>query len=294
MARTDARPVVVGVDGSDGALDAVAWAAAEAVLHGGPLRIVHAFVWPLLKIPTALWHMGPERGLRAHADKILTDAEAIARAVAPDVAVDTAVSTQFPLPLLLEESRNAAYVVVGSSGLGPLGDSLAGSLTVDLVARSHAPVVLVRKTPPPDRTDQLVVVGVDGSPLAAAAVAVAMNEAALRGGRLLAVHVARRGPAAPLRRLLAGTPAKLTLMGNALHGWRRNYPDLPIEERVLIGHPAGALVDLSERATLVVVGSRGRGGFAGMLLGSVSQALLHHAQCPVIVVPSEVATPNVL
>lgn len=79
----------------------------------------------------------------------------------------------------------------------------------------------------------------------------------------------------------------LGVLDKTMPAIRRRYPDLPIEERILSGHAGGALVDLSTRAAVIVVGARGRGGFAGMVLGSVSQALLHHAQCPVIVVPPE-------
>ncbi len=289
MPGAGTRPVVVGTDGSNGALDAVAWAAREAALQGVPLRIVHAFSWPLLRVPTGIWQLGPEEGLTGHAKELLAEAERAALEAAPGIDVGTAMATAFVMPMLVEESRRAAYVVVGSSGLGAVADTLAGSTAVALVARSHAPVVVVRGTPPPEQPEHLVVVGIDGSPLGAAALELATAEAARRKGRLLAVHIGRRGATAGLRRLLARTPAKLTLLDRALAGWRRRYPDTPIEERMLSGHPGGALVDLSRHAALVVVGARGRGGFAGLLLGSVSQALVHHAQCPVIVIPPAVA-----
>ncbi|MEQ7004771.1 universal stress protein [Actinopolymorpha sp. B17G11] len=284
MVTVDSRPVVVGADGSEAALDAVTWAAREAAFRHVTLRIVHAFAWPMLNVPTVLWQEGQEAAMHAHAELVLAEAEKVARSVAPALDVSTEVVTEMALPLLLTASRHAAYVVVGTSGVGALADAVAGSPTVELVAKSHAPVVVVRGTPSPDRAEGLVVVGVDGSPQSAAAVEVGTKEAALRGGRLMVVHVSRHGPAARLRRMLARTPADLTLTGRALTGWRREYPDLPVEERVATGHPAGVLVDLSERASLVVVGTRGRGGFTGMLLGSTSQALLHHARCPVIVV----------
>ncbi|WP_020573909.1 universal stress protein [Actinopolymorpha alba] len=276
------RPIVVGTDGSDGAIDAVAWAAAEAALRKVPLRIVHAFAWTLLHVPAALWRMGPEGGLRAHAEELLEEAVQTARATAPSLEISTAVVTDFPLPLLVEESRGATYVVVGTTGRGAFAEALAGSMTVELVARAHAPVVVVRGTPTPEEADQLVVVGVDGSPLGAAAVEVGVEEAARRHGRLLAVHVVRHGLS--VRFGATDTSAGVRLLNEALAGWREKYPDLSIEERVLSGHAAGALTDLSDRAAAVVVGARGRGGFTGMLLGSVSQSLLHHGRCPIIVV----------
>ncbi|MGW0227132.1 universal stress protein [Actinopolymorpha singaporensis] len=285
MSTETPRPVVVGVDGTQGSLDAVAWAAHAATLRKVPLRVVHAFAWPLLHVPAAMWQLGPEDGLRAHADSLVEEAVRTARDTAPDIEITTTVETDFPLPLLVDLSRDATYVVVGTAGRGSVADVLAGSLTIELSARSQAPVVVVRGTLSPERTDNLVVVGVDGSPLAAVAVEVAVEEAARRRARLLAVHVVRQGVTA--RSGAADTAAGLRLLEEALAGWRHKYPDLPIEERVLMGHAAGHLIELSAAASLVVVGARGRGGFTGMLLGSVSQALLHQAQCPVVVLTRE-------
>ncbi|MFD2080907.1 Nucleotide-binding universal stress protein, UspA family [Actinopolymorpha cephalotaxi] len=285
MSTETPKPVVVGVDGTQGSLDAVAWAADAAALRKAPLRLVHAFAWPLLHIPTAMWEMGPEGGLRAHADSLVEEAVRTARDAAPDIEIATTVETDFPLPLLVDLSGDATYVVVGTAGRGSVADALAGSLTIELSARSQAPVVVVRGTLSPERADNLVVVGVDGSPLGAVAVEAAVQEAARRHARLLAVHVVRQGRGA--RSGAADTAAGLRLLEESLAGWRHKYPDLPIEERVLMGHAAGHLIELSASAGLVVVGARGRGGFTGMLLGSVSQALLHQAQCPVVVLTRE-------
>ena len=282
MPAPSTRPIVVGVDGSDGSMDAVAWAAREAESRRVPLRLVHAFAWPLLHVPAAIWRLGPEDGLRAHAERLLVESTEQARAAAPSVEVSTAVETDFPLPLLVDESMGATYVVVGTSGRGAVAEALAGSTTVELVARAHCPVVVVRGVLPPDRSDDQVVVGVDGSPLGAAAIELGIDTAARRHGRLLAVHVVRHGLST--RFGATDTSAGLRLLGEALASWRDKYPDVPIEERVLSGHAAGALVELSSRASVVVVGARGRGGFSGLLLGSVSQALLHHGRCPVVVV----------
>lgn len=291
MASTDPKPIVVGVDGSESALDAVAYAAREAGVRSVPLRIVHAFVWPLLKVPPVLWQMGPEGGLQAHAEQVLAAAEKTARSAAPGVQVETTVTTGFPLPILVQESRNATFVVIGSPGLGAIPDTIAGSDGAQLIASAHAPVMVVPNTPPPDRTVDLVVVGVDDSSPAAAAVAVAMKEASLRHGRLLAVHITHSRLGATFGRLSG--QSGLRLLDRTLPGWRQTYPEVPIEERIMTGHAGGALVALSSRAAAVVVGARGKGGFAGMLLGSVSQTLLHHARCPVIVVPPKLGQPAV-
>jgi nucleotide-binding universal stress UspA family protein len=300
MPTSAPEPIVVGADGSDAALDAVAYAACEADIRGVPLRIVHAFVWPLLNVPPVMWQMGPEGGLQAHAELVLANAEKAAHAAASAIQVQTAVSTDFPLPLLVQESRSASLVAVGSPAMGALTDTLVGSIGVQLIAQAHAPVLVVPGTPPPDRGGDLVVVGVDDSPCSAVALAVAAEEAALRHGRLLAVHVVRRrvlatlvssagrlGRAGASRFGMVNRASGLGVLDKTLPAIRRRYPDLPIEERILSGHAGGALVDLSTRAAVIVVGARGRGGFAGMVLGSVSQALLHHAQCPVIVVPPQ-------
>ena len=287
-AGSTAAPIVVGVDGTEPALDAVAWAAREAALRGLPLRIVHAFAWPLLHGPT-VWRTGSEARGRAKADRVLADALETALAVAPDSDVVTAVETDFPLPMLIAESSASTYVVVGTSGRPALAEVLVGSMTSELANRAHCPVVVVRRTPPPEFAEDLVVVGVDGSPLATAAVEFGVDEAARRNGRLLAVHVMRQGWT--LRSGGTDTSAGLSLLGEALAGWREKYPELPIEERVLSGHAPNVLAEASDRAALLVVGARGRGGLAGLMLGSVTQALLHYAQCPVLVLCRDGAAP---
>jgi nucleotide-binding universal stress UspA family protein len=283
----DASPLVVGIDESAGAFHAARWAAGEAQRRNLPVRLVHAFAWPLLHVPSGMWRMGPERGLRTHADHVLADAAEAAREAAPGVEVTTAVRTDFALPTLEDESRRATWVVLGTRGSGPIAGAVVGSTTIQLVSCSHCPVVVVRGEVS-TREEELVVVGVDGSPLGAAAIGIGVEEATRRGGRLLAVHVIRQGLSA--RFGTTDTSAGLRLLNEALAGWRQKHPDLPIEERVLSGHAAGALVDLSREAVLTVVGARGRGGFTGMLLGSVSQALLHHAHCPVMVVSTTCAS----
>ena len=303
MQTPESRPIVVGADGSESTLDAVAWAAREAARRQVRLRIVHAFAWPLLNIPPVLWQMGPEGGLHAHAERVLADAEKAARAAAPGVDVQTAVVTELPLPLLVAESSAATFVVVGHSGMGAFAYALSGSPSVQLLSQSKAPVVVVRGGRPSNPGEHLVVAGVDGSPHGAAAVAVGVEEAAVRNGRLLALHVQPNGFAARLTQfrlnlsrlqlpLLRRRPALVRPIGDALHGLRQKYPQVPIEERALSGHPAGVLVDMSARADVIVVGARGRGGFAGMLLGSVSQTLIHQARCPVLVVPPDDAVPT--
>jgi nucleotide-binding universal stress UspA family protein len=286
VATSTAGAFVVGVDGSDSALDAVAWAAQEARERHAPLRIVHAYVWPLLHMPRG-FRMGPGGGLHAYTERLLEEARRTAREAAPGVEVDVCAITRFPLPLLVEESRNAAYVVVGSSHKGPVSGALVGSVGVGLVAHAYSPVAVVRGGALPERSHSRVVVGVDGSPSSCAAMRLAVDIAAHRHRQVLAVHVVRGGPA----RAGSTDPAcGVRWMEEALTGWRRRYPTLPIEERILSGRPSDVLADLSDQAAVVVVGTRGRGVLAGLLHGSVSQALMRHARCPVLVVPERTAT----
>ncbi len=287
-------PVVVGVDGSPAGLEAVAVAAREARLRGTGLRVVHAFFWPVMRVPLEPSSMGPpDGGLRSQASRLVDEAVRHAREVAPDVAAEGAVVTGDTLPVMAEESRGAALAVVGSRGLGAFTGLLLGSTAVHLTAHGDCPVLVVRGAGDPGR-EGAVVVGVDGSPSGDAAIGFAFAEAALRRTRLVAVHAwspwkseapAPQDPAAPY----ASAPGDLAaheerVLAEALAGRQERHPDVAVERRVLRGGPREALIEASREAALVVVGARGRGGFTGMLLGSVSQALLHHADCPVAVV----------
>lgn len=288
--KVNSRSVVVGVDDSDAALDAVGWAAREAASCGGVLLIVHAFVWPLIRTPSWVAHMGPAGGLRLQAEEILERAKRAALDAEPELSVDTRLPTGFPGPTLVEQSKGKACVVIGSRGRGAVGDVLAGSTALELVTQAEAPVVVVRSEPPPEQRDGPVVVGVDGSEITATAVEYAADFAFRHGRTLLAVHVHAGGhqPSAGF----GDTSIGLRMLAESVAGQPEKRPDLRIEERVLFGHPAGALAELSGRASAIVVGSHGAGGFKGMLLGSVSQSLLHHARCPVVVIPHRLADPS--
>jgi len=191
--------------------------------------------------------------------------------------------------VLLAESTRAELVVLGDRGLGGFAGLLIGSVAVALAAHAACPVVVVRGAEP-DRTTsrpEPVVVGVDGSPAGEAAVAFAFEAAALRGVPLVAVHTWRDllvdATMAPLVDWDAVEADEREVLAERLAGWGEKYPDVEVRRLVTRDRPAHALVQESGRAQLVVVGSRGRGGIAGMLLGSVSQALLHHSACPVVV-----------
>ena len=268
MTVPTAKPLVVGVDGSVASQNAVRWAAAEAVARGVELHVVHAFIWPLFQVPLGPTDMAP--GLRAAADRILAEAVELARKAEPAVEVSGSVIDGFPFPVLKRASGGADLVVIGSRGLGATLTVLIGSTAVDLVAHAQCPVVVVRSDESVSQADDggLVVVGYDGSDTARAAIDFALEHARRHRGKLLIVTVRDdRTGAVDLSDL-----AQLST-------------DVTVESTILSGHAGEQLVRLSKEAALVVVGTRGRGGFAGLLLGSVSQTVLHHATCPVAVIP---------
>ena len=287
------RTVVAGVDGSECGLQAVRWAAAEALRRQLPLRLVAAHAWPS-------GGLVGDPGLGVDYRAVLRDvvlghlatAAADARQVAPELDIEQVEVTGYPVPVLLGESAHAEIVVLGDRGLGGFTGLLIGSVAVEVTAHASCPVIVVRGSEP-DRTGprpEPVVVGVDGSPTSEAATAFAFEAASLRRVPLVAVHVWRDvlvdATMAPLLDWDVIDSDEREVLAERLAGWTEKYPDVPVRRLVARDRPARALVEESGRAQLVVVGSRGRGGFRGLLLGSVSQALLHNAHCPVAVVRS--------
>ncbi|MEV6979065.1 universal stress protein [Kitasatospora sp. NPDC093806] len=270
-------PVLVGVDGSEASLAAVDVAVREARLRGCGLRIVHAFIWPLMHVSLGPAKHGPaEGGLRQQAEEVLAVARDRARALDPRLEVYTELVTGEPLSVLARRSRESCLAVVGSRGLGRFGALLIGSVAVHLAAHAACPVLIVRGRPDPGGD---VLVAVDGSGVGAEAGGFAFAEAAVRGARLTALHVWHPH---------AGFPdQEERVLAEALAGWREKYPEVELRSSVLEAHPRPALIEASREAQLLVVGARGRGGFAGMLLGSTSQAMIQHAHCPVAVVRHE-------
>ncbi|MFJ7181435.1 universal stress protein [Streptomyces massasporeus] len=284
--------VVVGVDGSASSLTAVEAAAREAQSRGAGLRVVHACVWPALHVPLGPSPLGPpEGGIRNMVDRLVAEAVERARAAAPGVDVSHVVVTGEPLTVLEAQSRTAELVVVGSRGMGGFVGLLVGSTAVHLAAHGRCPVLVVREQP---SAEGPVVLGVDGSAAGQRAVDFAFAEAELRKAPLVALHAWTTWNA-PLpapqdaSASYANPPGALAgeeecLLSEALAGCQERYPGVVVEHRVVHGRTRETLIEASRSAQLVVVGARGRGGFTGLLLGSVSQALLHHAHCPVAVV----------
>ncbi|HET6708037.1 universal stress protein, partial [Amycolatopsis sp.] len=226
----------------------------------------------------------------AEAGELLRTTRATLEAAVPGVAVSTEASDRGPIPALLEVSARARVLVTGEP-VGAIAGLFSGSPDVDLAAKAHCPVVVVRGN---ESVDGPVVVGVDGSALSEGAIAWAFEEASLRNAPLVALYTWHDGDTAGLfsdgNVAFQGEAVQDSgrrLLAQRLAGWQEKYPDVQVERRVEHDKPRSRLLSASHGAQLVVVGSRGRGGFTGLVLGSTSQALLHHASCPVMVVRTE-------
>ena len=287
-------PVVVGVDGSDSARHAALWAAVAAVHRHLPLRLVHAVKVPALAYPggQAVDQQFFEE-LEQAGHRVLADVRAEIAEIHPELAVHTEVVIADAVATLVAESETAHLMVLGSRGLGGFTGILVGSTAVALVAHGNCPVAVIRgRTPdgiPP--AGGPVVVGVDGSPTSEAAVAIAFEEASLRRCDLVAVHTwieyQSDNTYAYARQFVMDWEAIETrergTLAERLAGWQEKYPDVLVRRIVTRDRPVRALLEQAAEAQLLVVGSRGHGGFAGMLLGSTSQALIYHATCPLLV-----------
>jgi nucleotide-binding universal stress UspA family protein len=290
------EPVLVGVDGSASGLAAVELAAREATLRHRPLRIVHAFIWPLLPVPLGPAPAGPpDGGLRHDAERILDEAVTHARTVAPDAIVTGELISGAPAPVLLACAHTAALVVIGDRGLGGFSGLLVGSVAMYLAAHAACPILIARGGADPAGP---VVLGVDGSPANDLAVGYAFETADWRNASINAVHAWTRpvssGPGdmlPPVYDPVWVEAEEARVLGEALAGWRTKHPDVVVQRSLVRANARTALIDASHQAQLIVVGTRGYGGFSGLLLGSVSHAVLHHAACPVAIVPHTARRP---
>ncbi|GAB3490194.1 universal stress protein [Amycolatopsis cihanbeyliensis] len=290
--------IVVGVDGSAGTKRAVRWAAQTAAERGLGLRVVHAvavtggYYGNGLAVPLDFFG-----ALEQDGERILTGAAEAAREAGASREVGTSLVRDPVIPALIELSREARMIVLGESGRGGFAGMRLGSTAVAVTSHAHCPVVVVRGRDGEDvPADGPVVVGVDGSQASERAVAVAFEEASLRGAPLVAVHSWLDGdydtvfsPARFNSTWESVDEVERRALAERLAGWQEKYPDVQVERVVARDRPRHQLLEWSARARLLVVGCRGRGGFRGMLLGSTSQALLQHAECPVLVVRPEPA-----
>ena len=286
--------LVVGIDGSATALAAARWAAAIAAQRRRGLRLVHAVEELLVPYPHAEpAHQDLQALVGARGQRLLEEAADAATAVAPDVRPELIQRPEHAADALLAESATAGMVVLGSPSSRPLGRVLLGSVSLALAAHAECPVALARPHVAEDEppTEGPVVVGVDGTPTSEDAIAAAFEEASWRGAPLTAVHCWREGVLSSVfaegRWALdraAVEKHEHEVLAQRLAGWQEKFPDVVVSRVVLPGNPAERLLELADRARLLVVGSRGRSGLAALALGSTSQAVMSYALCPVLVV----------
>jgi nucleotide-binding universal stress UspA family protein len=290
--------VIVGVDGSGAADVALRWAARTAARRGRALHIVHALDLAATTAMLNIYDLTPPsiiEAVHAKGARILDAARHIAEEVEPNLTVTTEISEASPSELLTSLSEDAHLVALGATpGVGAFAH--LGSTLLAVVSHGHGSIVVVRDTGSPDRTRETgpVVVGVDGSPIGEAAIAAAFAEAAERQVELVAVHAwselsdgAFAGHSYIEIPIVELEVAEHALLAERLAGWQEKYPDVSVTRRVHVTGPRQPLAEWSKSAQLIVVGSRGRGGFRGLLLGSTSNWLVQHAHCPVMVVHSD-------
>ncbi|MEH1169541.1 universal stress protein [Micromonospora sp. CPCC 205539] len=289
MNAANSAAVVVGVDGSEPALRAARLAAAEALRRHRPLRVVHGFIWPLLHVPVSpAPDAPPGGGLRHRAEELVAAAVAEAEATAPGLSISGEIIDGEAAAVLVGESPTAALIVLGDRGLGGFAALVVGSVAVQVAAYADCPVLVARGA---ERPDEPVLVAVDGSAASRLALEFAAEAAVARDAPLRAVRAYRHpgstgpGDMQPLvydEAQLHGEEDRL--LAESLAGLTERHPRLRLTRQAVHGRTGAVLADASRSAQLLVVGGQGRGEVTGLLLGSVSQSVLHHAHCPVAVV----------
>ncbi|MEU4512219.1 universal stress protein [Nonomuraea wenchangensis] len=270
------RHILVAVDGSAPATAAVEWAAADAARRGLGLRLVHV-----------CGQCPRDEYATEFCAEALATAGDLARELAGGVEVGAELMLGDPAEVLIGESHHADTLVVGSRGLGGFTGLLVGSVSMAVAGHAAGPVVVVRGAA--TKTYGRVVTGYDGSPHAEAALQYAVEQARARGIPLHVVHAWQTPVFSPYlaacNTVLVNVYREETgAVAESVALWREKNPDVEITDEALTGHPVGVLARAGAAADLVVVGSRGLGGLAAAVLGSVSQGVLHHVTCPVAVV----------
>jgi nucleotide-binding universal stress UspA family protein len=295
MLQPPRHGILVGVDGSAAALGAVRWAAHDAALRNVPLTLVH-----VVNAPVPGWSQVPApAGFRqwqeTRAREFIKSAIKVAEESTGErgpVQIDSKVFYSATIPTLVGLSKEAEMVVVGYRGHGGvLVRTFLGSVSSGLVYHAHCPVAVIHDEEPlvANVARAPVLVGIDGSPASEAATAIAFDEASRRGVGLIALHAWTDLRVSDLKEFFPNFNWDAHLseveetLAERLAGWHERYPDVGIRRKIEIGEPARPLLEASERAQLIVVGSHGGGGFPGILLGSVGAAVVNRARIPVIV-----------
>ncbi|MFD4611592.1 universal stress protein [Streptomyces sp. NPDC058440] len=286
------RPITAGVDGSEESLAALAWAAREAERRGLPLRVVRAWRHEVHDA----FDVGDRDTQQAWVRESVAEAARTVTERHPGLDVTSDALEDDPVPALLGAAAESETLVLGSRGRGVLVGFLVGSVGQQVIAGTERPVVLVRAgdRPAAEAAGREVVVGQQGAPEdSAAALEFAFTSAAARGAGVRAVRAWTLPP------VFAYSPGSLRLLdeagglepyerkalGSALQPWRERFPDVPVVEHVEMGSAGQVLLAAAENAQLLVVGRRARRTAVGARIGSVASGMLHHAGCPVAVVP---------
>lgn len=280
----------MGADGSPASNAAVVWAARDAETRNLPLTIVHVVntdmaTWPPMPYPQtwASWQEDGGRKVVAVAVKTAEEATLSDR----KLAINSELIFATPVTTMVELSKDAELLVVGSSGRGAVSRLLLGSVSSSVVRHANCPVAIIHDADPlmPQPLRAPVLLGVDGSPASELATAVAFEQASRRGVELIALLAWSDNEVVELPGLdwdKVKVEAEITL-AERLAGWQERYPEVKVCRVVVCDRPARQLISRSEAAQLVVVGSHGRGALGGTLLGSVSNSVVHSARMPVIV-----------
>lgn len=292
MTTRTTRPVVIGVDGSQGSMNAVRWGMGLAARRGAPVRLLRAFDPSVNDMRIG---GGYEAGALVEVYDVARDQlEATRVGVAeqyPGTTVTTRLVDDSAAAALIDESHDAEAIVMGSHGVSAFSTLVAGSTTMNAATHARCPVIAVPSEPGHAFGGHGVVVGVDGSPLSDDAIGFAFREAADTGAPLTALlaWMDAMTPAVAAAFPTHEDPtARLRRAHEELHSWvepwSAKFPDVLVHRRVVHQHPVSALAAASDGAQLLVVGCRGRGAVRSMLLGSVSHGVLHLSSAPVAVV----------
>ncbi|MET9790420.1 universal stress protein [Streptomyces canus] len=286
------RPITAGIDGTEESIAALDWAAREAVRRDVALRVVHA------------WRFQPYEGIDA-GDRDTQEGwarDAVGEAVRTvtgrhtGLDVSTEVVEGGSVDVLVAAAADAELLVLGSRGHGPVVGFLLGSVGQQVIAEAARPVVLVRAgdQATAEASGREIVVGQEGDPEDSADVLrFAFETAAARGATVRAVRAWTLPP------VFAYSPGSLKLLdeagglepyekkalASALQPWRERFPGVPVVEHMEMGSAGQVLLSMTARAQLMVVGRRARRTAVGARIGSVAHGVLHHADCPVAVVP---------
>jgi len=288
--------VVVGVDGSRSARVAAVWAADEAARRHATLRVVHANLWPIVHPPGGRYPAEYQRSMLDYSQRLVRESVTDASGRHPELMVTSELVTTTPIELMLAESHIAQLVVLGSRGLGGFPGLLIGSVAVAVAGHGHCPLVVVRGNGPHGSLPAKgpVVVGVSGTENDTPTLRFAFETADYRKAPLIVLHTwsdipldIRQCDWPQLTDQDAVAEEQRRQLAARLEGWKLEFPNVKMACEVTMDRPVPSLLQAARSAQLLVVGARGRGGFTGMVLGSTSQALLHHSPCPIAVIRNE-------